>query len=75
MDKRGLSRGACPRHLLWSLYFLKAYCTENVAAQFCKCDEKTYRKWIFEVLPRVTSISVVRRALIEERFYATIAGL
>lgn len=39
--------GRCPhpKHLLWSLLFLKIYGVEEVHAARVGCDEKTFRKW------------------------------
>lgn len=38
-----------PKHLLWSLFFLKQYSVEHVRTSVLKADEKTVRKhtWIF----------------------------
>ena len=39
-----MPRGAQPKHLLWALYFLKVYPTEEQAVSL-DADEKTFRKW------------------------------
>lgn len=55
------SRNIQPVHLLWTLYFLKVYPTESVAAATLNTSPKTYRKVVREViglmnrrLPKVT---------------------
>jgi hypothetical protein len=48
LDKRG--QGFEVKHVLWALYFLKVYTTENVAASFWRVDEKTLRMWIWRVI-------------------------
>ena len=40
-------RGTHPKHLLWTLLFLKCYATEAVHSSNVGVDEKTYRKWIW----------------------------
>jgi hypothetical protein len=40
-------RSLNPRHLLWTLLHLKGYATEADNAGRLKCDEKTYRKWVW----------------------------
>ena len=41
-----LPKGASPRHLLWSLAFLKIYATEDVMVSIAKTTRKTFRKWV-----------------------------
>jgi len=36
-----------PKHLHWSAYFCKNYTNESTMASFCKCTEKTLRKWVW----------------------------
>lgn len=50
-----------PCHLLWALYFLKCYPTERTAAIVLHVDEKTYRKWIWYVLDRLSEIDNVSK--------------
>jgi len=40
-----LPPGFKPKHFIWTLLFLKLYCSESVHATLCGCDEKTFRKW------------------------------
>lgn len=45
--------GCHPKHLLWTLNFLKAYDTAiNNATLFC-CDEKTFRNWTWYMLESI----------------------
>ena len=46
-------------HLLWALFFLKVYGTENVQASIVGADEKTYRKWIWIVIEWMSNLDVV----------------
>ena len=48
------------KHLLWALYFLKLYNPEKVSAVACGVDEKTYRKWLWEVLEVLGELDLVR---------------
>ena len=40
----GAQRRREPKHLLWTLMFLKLYMVENVCSTLSQVDEKTYRK-------------------------------
>jgi hypothetical protein len=44
-------------HVLWTLYYLKCYPTNDIASGFLRCDVKTYNKYVeyvlFYVLPTV----------------------
>jgi hypothetical protein len=51
---------ANPKHLLWMLFFLKVYATENVTSRFFVCDEKTLRKWVWKLIAAVSRLDVVR---------------
>lgn len=53
LDYAGI-RGTHPKHLLWSLMFLKCYATEAVHSANVGVDEKTYRKWIWFYLEGIT---------------------
>jgi hypothetical protein len=50
------SRGTHPKHLLWTLMFLKCYGTEAVHAANVGADEKTYRKWVWFYLEGITHL-------------------
>ena len=60
-----LMRGSLPRsakacHLLWTLLFLKAYAVEHVNAAIANVDEKTFRKWCWEIVGALSYLPVVR---------------
>ena len=49
--------GAHPKHLFWSLFFLKNYCTEAVMVRvFGFVDNKTIRKWIWIFIPAIAGL-------------------
>lgn len=48
-----------PIHLLWSLLFLKQYNTETVNSIICRCDKKTFRKWVWLVLNELRYLNKV----------------
>jgi len=48
-----------PRHLLWGLMFLKIYGTEHVHAAMVSADEKTLRKWQWEIVSALANMKVV----------------
>ena len=50
---------ARPVNLLMALHFLKTYSTEHTARVIFKCDEKTYRKWVWAFAKRISSLDVV----------------
>src|SRR5690242_2868765 len=45
--------------LLWALYFLKTYNTEDVASARFNCTPKTYRKWVWKVLHCIYNLNLV----------------
>ena len=50
-----------PKHLLFSLHFLKCYDTEENNAKFFCVDEKTFRKWSWFYFPLIAfELDVVR---------------
>lgn len=55
-------------HLLWALLFLKCYNTEHVNHTIAGCDEKTFRKRIWEVIEKLAFIKVVRFIPIISKF-------
>jgi hypothetical protein len=59
VDTRSLPQGARPKHILWSLLFLKVYATENVLCTICACDEKTFRKWVWLLVAAMARLVVV----------------
>jgi hypothetical protein len=61
--KPSLPSSAGPRHLLWTLYFLKQYGHEEVNAAFCQCDEKTFRKWSWMVMQVLADLELVSESV------------
>ena len=50
-------RGSSPRHLLWTLMFLKIYGNEETLASLAGgVDCKTYRKWIKIVVEDISRL-------------------
>jgi hypothetical protein len=61
LDKRFLiPAGFLPKHFLWTLLFLKLYCSETVNALLCDCDEKTFRKWTWIGIGLIGDLDMVR---------------
>ena len=60
-DDEKLPRRAQPKHLLWTLMFLKLYNSENVLSSMCGCEEKTFRKWVWLMLAAIGSLEDVVR--------------
>ena len=54
-----LPRKAQAKHLLYALFFLKTYQTENNASSHCCIDEQTYRTWVWIIVPRIARLSIV----------------
>ena len=52
--------GTEPKHLLWSLMFLKLYSSENVLASIAGVDEKTFRKWTWHWVRILSELNIVR---------------
>jgi len=48
-----------PKHLMWALLFLKLYATEHVNSALVGVDEKTWRKWIWTIVPIISNFKVV----------------
>ena len=44
-----------PKHLLWTMMFLKTYTSENVLARIAGTTPKTFRKWKFVVVEEISS--------------------
>lgn len=47
------SSGIVPKHLLWGLLFMTVYGKETVLCTMTETSPKTYRKWVWMVLPRM----------------------
>ena len=52
-----------PRHLLWTLFYLKVKGTEHPMAGTCRCDEKTLRKWAWIGIDLLGELNLVRRVV------------
>lgn len=50
-------------HLLYALFFLKTYNTEAISRSIFTCDEKTFRKRVWEVIDKLAFIKVVSEAI------------
>lgn len=48
-----------PVHLLMGLYFLKVYASESVSCRMFHVTEKTYRKWLWVVVTKLSTLNVV----------------
>jgi len=53
------TRRFSPAKLLWALYFLKTYTSEDVASSFFHCSPKTYRKWTWIVIQSISQLELV----------------
>lgn len=62
--------GALPKHLLWSLLFLKLYSTEEVHCALVGWPtRKTFRKWSWFFLSQIDSVLYVDVIRLENRFF------
>lgn len=57
--KREIPSTAEPKHLLWSLNFLKQYHVEHSRTTIFKADEKTIRKWTWIIVELIANLDVV----------------
>ena len=48
-----------PKHLLFSLLFLKNYNAEHLNASLCNVDERTFRKWSWYYIREMAGLSIV----------------
>lgn len=48
-----------PVHILWALMFLRLYETEHVNASLAQVDEKTFRKWTWKVISKLSRLNLV----------------
>ena len=46
-----------PNHLLWCLYYMKVYCSEQVAASLFGVTPKTYRKYVWVMIKFLSWLS------------------
>jgi hypothetical protein len=64
-------QGAHPKHLFWTLLFLKCYCIEPVLIRVVGgVDPKTYRKWVRLFIPAISGLKadVVGTILVSGNF-------
>lgn len=52
--------GAEPKHLLWSLFYLKQYDVEHTRRTLFHTDEKTIRKWTWIFIELLSNLEVVK---------------
>lgn len=55
-----LSLGYEPKHVLWTLLFLKTYGTGAALCTVLKIDEKTFKKWTWKSILSIASLKPVR---------------
>jgi hypothetical protein len=53
------------RHILWTLFFLKCYCTVDVSAHHWNIDQKTYAAWVWRSLSCIATFPLVNLFLCE----------
>ena len=58
--KKLLPKGFKAVHLLWTLAYLKLYCTQKVLASMVDCDDKTLRKWVNKGIHCLADLDLVR---------------
>jgi hypothetical protein len=51
--------GGAPKHLLFSLHYMKQYGTEVSMASFFSCDEKTLRKWAWIFIKAMAKLAPI----------------
>jgi len=59
LHKQLLPAKAHPKHLLWTLNFLKEYRLQDTAIIFCKVSNKTYMLWVKAVLKSISLLGNV----------------
>ena len=55
--KADMPSRSSPKHLLWALYLMKVYATEDVLAGDCGVDEKTFRKWSWMFIEEIAKMA------------------
>lgn len=56
---RTLPDGAQPKHLLWSLLFLKTYAVEAVHEVITGACRRTFRQWTWCIVRQIASLNMV----------------
>lgn len=54
-----IKNGCSPKHLLWTLMFLRNYNTEETNRAILNVDEKTIRKYVWDIIDYISSLRVV----------------
>lgn len=54
-----LSSGSQPHHLLWAVLKLKTYATDNVCTVICTCSKKTFLKWTWRFIDKLSQLENV----------------
>lgn len=58
--EQAVPSGGAPKHLLWSLCFLKQYSVEHTRRAIFHADEKTIRKWTWIFVELLSELDVVK---------------
>lgn len=59
MIRNKLTSDILPKHLLWTLLFLKCYHTEHVNHAIVCCDEKTFREKVRFIIDKLSLLKEV----------------
>ena len=54
-----IPKNEAPIHLLWNFMFLKIYSSENVHASVAGVDEKTFRKYSWDIIKLISDLKFV----------------
>ena len=57
--KQTISDIAHPKHLVWTLYYLKQNPLQTVGAIFCKADKGTFKKWRNYFIEKLANMDIV----------------
>jgi len=47
------------KHMFWALAFIKVYAYESVFLEMFSISDKTFHKWVWEYLKRISLLNVV----------------
>ena len=61
-----------PCHLLWTLFFIKLYLPLRSCASIAKIDEKTFTKWVWDFLQRISDLKDQIVSKIIMRFFVSL---
>ena len=62
------ARRMVPEHLLWTLYFLKQYAASIVMAGYFGCSDRTFRKWVWIIIPLLEELYERNVSIFFEKF-------